>query len=213
MPRVSAVHEYALKVLGDTWHPYEWALYEVSKGVPPNLAVRRAEEDRRRNYIKMHPGVPMNAVPPRTRNNNIEYLVKIGSRSIARTVLLNEAFEHVKHNQTGQRLVRVLPLKAMTPPPNGYVHFRVSGSKFEGWTKDEIAKFRSEQTRKGLETRLRKQGIDPATHKSKAQIRREFKEWWATASDEEKREWHHKKSLKAAETRRKAKEAGQDGTP
>lgn len=154
MARRSVVFEICMEVLGDgKWYPYEWALYEVAKRVPPNLAVHRAERDRRMQWLKDHPGVPSTAVPPRTKEFTTDYLVKVGSRALARQVLTNKAFEHVRHVETKQRLIRIFPAKAPTPPPARYEHFLSNRSKFTGMTPEEVKQFRSERTRKGFETR------------------------------------------------------------
>lgn len=211
MPRMSAAMEHALKVLEDgKWHPWEWALYEVSKGVPPNLAVRRAERDRVIQWMKEHPGVPKSDVPPRIRGYDGDLVISTGARSIAREVLTNEKFENVRHKESGQRLVRIFPIDAPTPPPEGYEHYLAKRSKFLGWSREEIRKYNQERSRKGHERRLRARGIDPATHKTQAQLEQERKEWFASLSPEEKAKRRSEAARKGNETRKRMAQEKKD---
>lgn len=215
MPRMSAAMEHALKVLGDgKWHSYERALYEVSKGVPPNLAVRRAERNRILQWVKEHPGSTKDDVPPRRPGSvSTDRLVRWGSRDIARSVLLNQRFEHVRHKETKHRLIRILPLNAPTPPPEGYEHFKKRHSKFQGMSAEEIREFNSNRTKKAIQTRLKRQGIDPSTHVTKAELERRRKEWYASLTDEQRAAMRSEATRKSWKTKRErqAQKGGTDG--
>lgn len=209
MARLTVPMEHALKVLQDgQWHPLSWAVWEVSRGVPPNLAYRKAEELRVKQYLKEHPEITrVEDVPPRFKNNNMDLLVTFGAKHIARTVLENVAFERIRHKETGQRLVRRHYVGA-PPPPEGYEHYGRKRSATLGKTEEEVKKIAQERTRKGLETRLRQQGIDPTTHVTQNEQLRRKKEWWANLSPEEKSKINSERTRKGWETRQRRQKEG-----
>lgn len=199
---VSATHEHALKVLADgKWYPYEWALYEVAKGVPPQHARQRAERDRVQQYAKDH-GIPKHMVPPRTRWGNMDQVISVGSRGVARDVLRNAAFEHAKHTETGQRIVRLMIPGMVTPPPPDYefYHFAERSTR-AGKTAEQLAKEKSEAAKRAHATLLRNRGLDPATHVTKTEQRARRRAEREAMTPEERNAYHQEIGRKAAETR------------
>lgn len=206
----TAVYYYALQVLADgQWHDYDKTVWEVAKGVPPQIAIRKAENSRKLAWLRSHPGKTKADVPPRKKGQAVELQIRTGAKAMARSVLSNIKFEHVMLEDTKQKLVRIRP-DIPTPLPEGVIEHRknTSRSAWAHMTPEEKEKAKSERARKGFEARLRKQGIDPATYKSVKAQRAERSREYRNMTPEERHQFHSEKAKRGWETvQRKKKEA------
>lgn len=171
------------------------------KGVPPHLAIRRAERTRVTNYIKNHPGVRREDVPPRQRNSSQDYLIVIGARQIAIEVLVGPSFEHAKNPQ-GVKVCRLRP-DPPQPLPAGWTRWqREPKRKWADLTPEEQREKRREIARKATLESMKRRGIEitddyETVSQRKERLRRE----WEAMTPEEQAKWRSERSKKAARTR------------
>jgi hypothetical protein len=106
---VSELSDYAAELLADgEWHDYHVVVSRVAARVHPGRAYRRAESQRRTAGAKYHGG--RDNVPARSRGEDLDHQIRIGSRHIAKQLLNGNRFEVAPHGavRTGeQKFVRL----------------------------------------------------------------------------------------------------------
>lgn len=102
-PGGGALYRIAVRYLADgEWHEIERVIQHIIPKVHPAKATRRAERNRSKPK-----GKSWTAPPERTKNNDMDRIIRIGARSMAREALRNRAFEI--DNKT--KRVRIRPVK------------------------------------------------------------------------------------------------------
>lgn len=177
----SVAYDAAVEYLADgKWHDLEKTMKRVMEAVPPGKATQQAERSRVIQYRRRGNKDPL----PRQYGYDMDRLIQIGARTIARSTLNNRGRFLINSDRTKIRL--------LTPDE----------------IRERASKGNSLRSSKGWETRLKAKGIDPDKHVTKEEAVRIRREIMAAWTPEQWSQYHADNNRKAWETRRKrAKEA------
>lgn len=102
--------ERAYELLSDgEWHDREKILFEISKRIPPGVAMRHAELVRQTSGKTPAP-------PERVKKRSTEFLIASGKRSLARSALRGSRIEH-RRDDDGKVWVRDTQAPPKPAPP------------------------------------------------------------------------------------------------
>lgn len=196
----SVVHHVLLEYLADEeWHDAEKVIRIGSAAVPPGVAIRLAEADRVAIWKKDHPGQP---VPPRIKNLDKDYQIRVGARRYAVQVLRNKAFEW----NDEKTKVRLSESRKYQYNGRGTYMLKEYREPEPEKTEAQLAEERKERSRQAWRTRQIQKGLDPDAPRG-YELRAQRKAEWEALSPEEKKAIKAERARKAYATRKARKEA------
>lgn len=183
----------------EQWHDLEAVIRIGMAAVPPGVAIRLAEADRVRQWKKEHP--PEEPPPPRMKNQDKDYLIRVGARRFAIQVLRNKVYEF---NETRTQ-VRLSENRKYQYNGRGTFMLKEFREPEPELTEAQKAEARKEAARKAWRTRQIEKGLDPDAPRG-YQLRAQKKAEWEALTPEQRHEIQAERSRRAYATRKAKKE-------